>query len=547
MSIEPKHVLKKIHERYCSRTNIWFAFFAMLFSAMLVVSRHIFNSMGASTIENIYVTDFHFVDVITWFLTVSMTYLLMKGIAFILRAVGTVFFGEQRTGKSGIWILIGTFLLLMVLWSPYLFSYWPGGIYSDTVDSINIALGKDVMDNHNPVLYTLIWKLMFQITGAFKGAGEYGGLKCFTVVQTVLMAGTLSGFVYWSYRKGLHKGFVSVCVLIFGIFSLYPFYGISLWKDTLFSLVIFIFSLFLYQTFVEEKKDISWKRLFFYGLLSALIIFLRNNGLYIAIFYSLVIAIVALGMRWKKILVKIGVVSVAIIVVSSIIQGPVYDSLGYNIDRSRESLGIPFQQVAYIVSTDGVVSEEDSVVINAIMPLENWKTLYSPDVVDTIKFDPSFDKEFLEQHTGEFLKTYLHMVGQNPVKAAKAYMLATMGFWDVFESSPTAYVCNFHFGNVEYFMSDYFDYYFDISFRNFAEPQKYISSAIWAWMMLGTIFICLAKRNYNGLIAVMPTLGLWLSIMIATPVAFSFRYVYALFLCAPLYIIICIRSFKEAL
>lgn len=510
------------------------------------MSCHIFRSpTGVSTIESVYVTDFHFVDAIMWLFMVPIVYLLMKGAAFVLQALGAVFFREERKGKAGIWLLIGAFLLLMVLWVPYLMSYWPGGIYSDTVDSINMALGKDALDNHNPILYTLIWRLMFRVTGAFSGAGEYGGLKLFTVVQAVLLALTLAGFVTWCYKKGLHKSFVALCLLLFGVFPLYPFYGIALWKDTLFSLVVFIFSVFLYHAFAEGQGELSWKQLFLYGLLSVLIIFLRNNGIYIAVFYAVIIALIAFCLKWKRTAFKIGGLSAAIIIIAAVIQGPVYDNLGYNVDRSRESLGIPLQQVAYIVTTDGVVSEEDMEMLSAIMPLENWKALYCPEVVDTIKFDPSFDKEYLEEHTGEFIKTYLHMVSQNPVKAGKAYLLAAMGFWNVFESSSTAYVCNFHFGNVEYFMSDYFDYYFNISFQNLVEPKHYISSAVWVWLMLGTIFLCLAKRNYKGLIAVMPTLGLWLSIMVATPVAFSFRYVYALFLCVPLYLIICLRSCKE--
>ncbi len=529
-----------------SRISGWLVVFSMLFSVMLVISRHIFRSpVGASTIETVYVSDFHFVDLIMWLLTVPVIYLLMKGASFILQAVSPVFLGERRRGSAGIWVLVGSFLFLMVLWFPYLPSYWPGGIYSDTVASINMALGKIPMDNHNPILYTLIWRLMFQVTGAFQGAGEYGGLKLFTVVQMVLLALVLSGFIFWCYRRGLHKYFTILCLLVFGLTPLYPFYGISLWKDTIFSLAVFAFSVFLYHILGEGDGNISWRGLFGYGVFSILIIFLRNNGIYIAVFYAVMIMLIGFGMKWKKTAIKLGGVSLLIILAAAVIQGPVYDRLGYNVDRSRESLGIPLQQTAYIVATDGVVSEEDLAVLNAVMPIENWKALYCPEVVDTIKFDPSFNREYLEEHTGEFMKTYLHLVMQNPVKAGKAYLLAALGFWDVFEGSSTAYVCNFHFGNAEYFMSDYFDYYLNISFRNLVEPRHYISSAVWVWIMLGTIFICLARRNYKGMIAVMPTLGLWLSIMIATPVAFSFRYVYALFLCVPLYLMICIRSFRE--
>ena len=527
----------------CKRVKIWYAFFAMLFSTMLITSRHIINlSVENTTIDSTYVTDFHFIDVIAWILSVIIIYISVKTVTYIFQSFGKIFFQEERKAKSAIWVLIASLLFIMALWFPYLPSYWPGGIYSDTVDSINMALGKAALDNHNPILYTQIWRIMFQVTGAFSGAGEYGGLKLFTVVQTFLLALSLAYFIYRCYKAGIHKVFVFLCLLIFGLFPLYPFYGISLWKDTLFSIAVFIFSIFLYYTFDNLDKDISWKQLFIYCLLSLLIIFLRNNGIYISVFYSVMITL--LCMKKKKTAVKIGSASFIIIAISGIICGPVFNHYGYNIDRSTESLGIPLQQTAYIIATDGKMTEEDIEVIENIMPLESWIELYDPITIDTIKFDPGFNREYLESNTSEFMEVYLDLVVKNPVKAVKAYMLTTMGFWDIFEGSSTAYICNFHFGNVEYFMSDYFDYYLDISFRNYVEPKIYISAAIFIWLMIGTIFICLARKNYKGLIPIMPTLGLWLSIMAAVPVAFSFRYVYAVFLCVPLYIILCVRSFK---
>ncbi len=550
-------MVQGIYKKYLKKINIWYAVFAMLFSAMVIISRHIFNRQtDLSTIENVYVTDFHFVDGIAWLGTVPVIYILMKAAAFVFSAAGPVLFQEKRSFRQGIWVLAGSFVLIMLMWFPYLPSYWPGGIYSDTVDSITMALYKDTLDNHNPILYTLIWRLMFWVTGAFSGAGEYGGLKLFTVVQTLLMAAALSWFVYRCYRWGIHKGFVVLCLLVFALFPLYPFYGVSMWKDTLFSLAVFDFSIFLYHIFSEKGAagrtsgemmagevswDISPRELTQYCVLSILIIFLRNNGIYVAAFYSAAITVICLKNR--KAAVKIGAASFLVLLVCGMIQGPVYDRCGYNVNRSTESLGIPLQQAAYIVSTDGIVAEEDREVLEQMLPLERWKELYNPIVADTIKFSPEFDRSGLEENAGAFIKTYLHLAVKNPVKAIKAYLLSTMGFWDIFESSSTAYICNFHFGNVEYFMSDYFDYYLDISFKDFAEPKHYISAAVFVWIMIGTIFICLARHNYRGLAGVMPTLGVWLSIMIATPVAFSFRYVYALFLCTPLYLLICGKSF----
>lgn len=570
------------------REDIWLFLFSMLFSVMLVASRHIVNAQSeVSTVANVYVTDFHFLDVIAWAGLTPVIYILMKAAAFSCAAGGKVLFREKREGRQGIRVLAGSFALLMVFWFPYLPSYWPGGIYADTVDSIRMALDKAAMDNHNPVLYTLIWRFMFWITGAFSGAGEYGGLKLFTVVQMLVMAFALAYFIYRCYRRGLRREVLLFFLLVFALFPLYPFYGISLWKDTLFSVTVFLFSVYLYRIFCEgggdrckeersggglsgffrkgtcdgrcggkgacdgplsgkgSGRDMARAQLAEYGLFSFLIIFLRNNGIYVVLFYSLTAAVLLLCLKRRAAAVKLGAVSFIVLLVSGIIQGPVYDRCGYNLDKTTESLGIPLQQAAYIIATDGEVAQEDWEVIGQLLPAERWKELYNPVVADTIKFSPVFNRAYLEENAGGFMRMYRHLVFRNPVKAVKAYMLSTMGFWDIFENSSTAYICNFHFGNAEYFMSDYFDYYLGISFRDFAEPKGYLSAAVFAWLLLGAVFICIGKRNWKGMIALMPTLGVWLSIMAAVPVAFSFRYVYALFLCVPLYLLICAESFRQ--
>lgn len=533
-------MIREFCMKYKSKINIWYLLFSAMFSAMLIVSGHIFyDPNNNSTVETAFVSDFHIVDMIGIFLLIPLIYIVMRMVEFCFGEATTIFYGEKR--KKNIWILIGFWAVILIPWVPYVFSYFPGGIYADTVDSLNMSLKKADLDNHNPILYTMLWRFVFWITGAFRGKSEYYGLFWFTILQTAVLAFVLAGFVYFCYKKGIHRYFLCFLLLVFAVFPLYPFYGVALWKDTPFSMVLFIFAVYLFHVFSNKPEDISKIQLACYGVFSILIMFLRNNGIYIALFYSVVIVLMYVK-NHRRIALKIGMVSLFAIVVSWIIQGPVYDRCGYNITKTVESLGVPIQQTAYILATNGNVSSEDLEVLNEIMPLENWVALYNPVVVDTIKFDPSFNREYFKENVSDFIKVYVGLVMKNPVKAIKAYMLETLGFWNVFESSSTAYICNVNFGNVPYYQGDYFDYFFGISFRNLVEPKTYISAAVFAWMMLATISICLAKRYYVGIIPVLPTFGLWLSIMVAAPVAFSFRYVYAVFLCVPLYLLICMKA-----
>ena len=535
-------MLQKIKDNI-KQWNIWLIVFSVLFSIMLVTGHHVYYDWKTTmSVHDIYVSDFHIVDIVMLMMYIPLSYIGIKIVSFLMESIAPKLFGAKREKKR---ILFwACFLFIMILWIPYFMTYWPGGIYSDTVDTLDMALKNKPLDNHNPLLYTFIWRFVFWITGAFRGEGVYSGLKLFTVGQSALMALMLSGFVHWTYKKGIHKAVITMEIIIAACYPLYAFYGISLWKDTIFSIAVFTFSAFLYELFDKDEEDISNKNFLLYIVMTILIIFLRNNGIYIACFYSLGLFVV-LFKENKSLAKKLGLSSFVIIVLAFIIQNPVYDKLGFNSDNSTESLGVPMQQVAYIYTTGGKVNAEELEVLDQILPLENWTALYNPIVADYIKFDPSYNREYVEENAAEFLKVYFGLIVKNPVKAVKGYLLQTMGFWDITKSSPTAYICNTHFGNAEYFMSDYFDYYVGFSFKEYVEPKNYISSAIFAWMMLGAIFLCLSKGNKKGVICILPTFGLWLSIMIAVPVAFSFRYVFALFLCVPLYILVSIRSFTK--
>ena len=130
------------------KLDIWMVVFSVLFSVMLVVSNHVIYDwkMGG----DIGVTDFHIIDVVLFLMYTPMVYIGMKAIGVIFHKVEPVFFKEPRKSKK--LIFLSSFLFMMVLWIPYFMSYWPGGIYSDTVDTLDMALGNKPLDNHNPLL-----------------------------------------------------------------------------------------------------------------------------------------------------------------------------------------------------------------------------------------------------------------------------------------------------------------------------------------------------------------------------------------------------------
>lgn len=520
------NVVKKI--------NIPKAIYSILLSLMFVFSRHVINDPYAERrdYESAIFIDLYYMDFIFFILLAVLIYLFLLNIRYIRKEI---FFEEPKESK-GLVQLILSFAVIMGCYIPYLYSYWPGGIYSDTMNSIWIASGTDPMTTHEPIGYTLLWTLMFKITGGTLEPGHYGAFYMFTIVQSMGMALLCTLFLNWNYRRGMKKSVVGALTLVFALFPLFPYYGISLWKDTVFGIVIFIYAWYLYCMVerITKAEEIKTKDIVLYVILSLMVVFFRNNGIYVMIIVGVTLSL--LFIKSKKIFKKLLITTLAVIISSIIIQKPIFNALNYNVDTAIESLAIPLQQTAYIVCTDGKVNDEDIQFINSVMRYDHWREVYDPAISDFIKFDPEFDRGYFNDNVDKFFKTYIHLCINNPVKAVKGYLLATTGYWDLFKDSSNAYVCAECIPWTGIFQGDFFEYNTGKSFRALVNPKNFIPAALWVWIMLFAFALAIDSKNKKIIIAILPAFSVWFTIMLAVPIAYTFRYIFAVFLCIPLYL-----------
>lgn len=74
-----------------------------------------------------------------------------------------------------------------------------------------------------------------------------------------------------------------------------------------------------------------------------------------------------------------------------------------------ESYGIPLQQVARVIAYDGNINNVEEEFVNDIIPVEKLKTVYTPQLVDSIKWNEDFNDNFFENHKKEFLKVWFSL------------------------------------------------------------------------------------------------------------------------------------------
>lgn len=438
-------------------------------------------------------------------------------------------------------VFICIFITLIIFWLPYIFSYFPGGVFADTIASINQATGEVKITNHNPIFYTLIIKIFLKLGNIF--GNKLYGLRLLTIVQELIMALILTYFIYKLYKEGISKKYLILITLYFGIFELIPLYAVSLWKDVPFSLALFMLIIYIWDIAKTRGEVLNqYKHTLYYCFLSLLVMFFRNNGKYIVFLITIMVIVVYKDNILKK-SKKFIVLSLIIIILSFIIQGPVYNKFSLN-GPFNENLGILDQQLCYVVYTDGKITDEQRDFINKIIPIESIKKNYTPLNIDNIKWgDTHFSEKFIEENKCKYFKIWFEVFLQNPKKYIIAYLYNTLGYWDINKAIFYGYTQETMWMGLEQKDHGYIQY--DLvkkitgkSIRNILKPNIPISSALF---FVGTIIFMLMtiyKKNYKYLIVFLPAILTYLSILVAVPLAFTLRYVYILVLTIPLYFII---------
>ena len=107
---------------------------------------------------------------------------------------------------------------------------------------------------------------------------------------------------------------------------------------------------------------------------------LRSNGLYIFLF-TLPFVLFAFRRTWKKMFA----VQVGILLLSLIITGPVYTACHVERASFTESLSIPLQQIACVVSNGRQLSAEQEMLIDDVVDTSLIPEYYNPVISDPIK------------------------------------------------------------------------------------------------------------------------------------------------------------------
>ena len=455
-------------------------------------------------------------------------------------------FGKRR-------VFLFVLLLLLVSWLPYLLSFAPGSVLDDSLASITPWTNGTPLTNHHPVVYSLLvggFVYLSKILPISLNAAVF----LYSLVQSVCLAGTLAAMFCRLQRAGARRCVLAAGVAYAMIVPYFPAYAMILWKDPLYSCALLWLSMLLFDAVRKEGglSDRAWQIKWFLALLCTA--FLRNNGAFCLLFMAA--ALLLSGQRKRFFCTACMTVIVALLFFT--VQHTVYPLCHIADTEYTEKIGIPLQQLAATVAYKGKMGEEEREFLFKIMPKQ----------------------EYISQNKRSFWKVWGNLLLKNPAIYLRAYGMDTFGFWVPGVQNRYGYVDLYITENdLGLHQTDLVQKLFGRTIRPLLKKRMiWIGSGTLLWMTLGGMLLDLLcregsgskisgregsgskgsgskisgregsdskisdregeKAGGGGWTIYLPALGNALTVFLATPVAFSLRYVYVFAIGLPLYVLL---------
>ncbi len=470
-------------------------------------------------------------------------------IIWILQAASEMTLTEN--GYSYVWIPYLTVFLCILCWLPYFLYEYPGVMTPDSINQYAQAIGVYELNNHHSVIHTSIIGLFCNLGLSITG-DVHTGLALYTAAQMLFMACT-AGYVVQTLQKA--GAIVPVLVLTICFYALMPYngaYTVTIWKDIPFAGCMTLFGAALMRFLLRGSSTISTDSIpklaiseYFtlvipYIVSGILLCLLRTNG-WIA-FAATLPFILIVYRRCPKVMLPIHLI---ILVLVLFIKYPVMRV--YDIPQADfvESLSIPMQQIARVISNGEPLTESQEEFAANIMDLSQVSAVYQPDVSDNIKnLIRQTGNHYLESHKGAFLKTWLSIGAKHPGTYFDAYVAQTNGYWypDI----------SYKVGLADGIYPNEFGLRWQPVIKGttltkikeilFKLPDLiplyglFWSMGFLLWLILLIGALCLRSGNTANALICLPFIFLMLTLCIAAPVATEFRYAYAVFYALPILI-----------
>lgn len=481
-------------------------------------------------------------------------------VLFLVKITEKEFNTENRTFtlKRTLIIFFGSVFIMMLCWLPYLLRDFPGPMTLDPIRQLSQIMGSNPYQNHHPIAHTMMIKLFYDLGMAIFN-DQALAVTTYGVCQMFLVAMAYSYLLVTMYKFNVRR---SVLLIVLGYYALTPYhavYSYTMWKDIPFAAMVLVFITTMWRLFRRLKSDKPSVPVFESVMLLVFgvgVCLFRTNGFYAYILLVPVLFIVFF--RKSKLPVFMGT---AALIIAALIKGPLYDSMGVLPADQIESLSIPAQHIAGMITELGEeeLTEEEYQLLSKIVEVERIKAAYEPYISDSIKelVRDTDNQEYLTEHKAEYFKLWLELGLRNPIPYIRAQINQTYGYY--YPDEQYWVYPRYFMGELEGFddFSIKQDSKLPLPFRRLLDSiaDLYLHvpflGLLWSigtatWLCVFMSGVCYIRQGRSYLILYFLIFAQIATLMIATPVRSEFRYIYSMFTTMPLFCVAPFCTFKKA-
>ncbi len=441
-----------------------------------------------------------------------------------------------------------TALILLICYLPYIIAFYPGILSPDPSNQIKqffnldkqykeyvVMIDENVpITNHHPVTHTLI---LGGLTYLGKTLGSVNvGIFMYSILQMALLISLLAYTIYYMKKLDTPLSIRIISLLIYALVPIFPLYGMSTLKDTIFAILVIFYYLKLYECIKYKNLDRYHlkENLILIFLMIAITLF-RNNGIYLIIMSFPFLLLIDKKNRLKL----LGVFLVPVLFYYGFTH-VLLPTLKVTPGSVREVLSIPFQQTArYVKTYPNEVTDEEKKAIDKILTYSTLAERYKPEISDPVKNE--FNKYATKDDLKKYFKVWFNDFFKHPGVYFEATINNTYGYF--YPDSKNWYVyykydkrlkeagLDYHYNNlkgVRNILSDY-----AVLFPYIPVVGSIVSIGFATWIMMYLFALLLKFKKYDYLIMFTPVISIIL-VCIASPVNTYFRYTLGYTMAIPL-------------
>ncbi|MCM1136870.1 MAG: DUF6020 family protein, partial [Clostridium sp.] len=275
----------------------------------------------------------------------------------------------------------------------------------------------------------------------------------------------------------------------------------------------------------------------------------RSNG-----WYAFLLCFPFLFYSFRKKAKVIFPALIGVFIAALIVKYPLMNTFHVAQPDLVESLSIPIQQLTAVICNDRELTEEEKALIENVVDLTYIKKLYDPYYADNIKeLVRAGHQDYLSGHIWEYAKLWASVGLRYPSDYLTAYIHQTYGYWypDSFYLVAEAEgisASSLGVSHTPLIRGPLVVKTKEIAIKLGGMVPLY--GALWSmgvacWVLIFCVGNVFLRKEKKKLILYLPSIALLLTVLIATPVATEFRYVYFMVFGMPFYLICSIIDTKN--